>query len=239
MSNNPMTAFPRTEANLREQLSAAAVAAGSLQRPLAPCDLARCKGMCCHDGVYLDEGEAAVLPGLAEREADFFRELGLNLPETVVVEGSFLGLISGPKTATVPRVWRERVSSYPAHFNDTACCFLLDDGRCSLQVLSQARGFHRWHYKPTGCWLHPLTTDYSPEAPIGLHDETSDPYRIGGYDGFLSRTFCGRTPAEGPPAFETLREELAFLGTVIGRDLVSESTSPGRMPLDVLREPGA
>src|SRR5438067_126581 len=153
------TAFPQTEALLRERFADACVDAESLRRPLQRCDLAVCKGMCCHDVVYLEDDEAEVLRELAVREADFFAALGLRLPELVVIEGSFLGLVEGPKTATVPRAWRDRVPNYPPHFADTACCFLLQDGRCSLQVLSEARGKHRWHFKPTGCWLHPLTTD--------------------------------------------------------------------------------
>src|SRR5438067_10441065 len=144
-----LTAFPQTEAVLRQQFAGAKFAVASLQRPLAPCDLAVCKGMCCHDGVYLEDDEAEVIAELALREADFFREQGLPLPTSAVVHSNFHGLMSGPKTATVPRKWRGRVEGYPAHFEATACCFLLEDGRCGLQVLSVARGRHRWYYKPT------------------------------------------------------------------------------------------
>ncbi len=217
-----LTAFPRTEDSLRRQLAQTAVAVESLRRPLPRCDLAVCKGMCCHDGVYLSDEEAEVIAGLALNEAEFFRGLGLILAGSVVVDGNFLGLVSGPKTATVPRVWRERVPDYPAHFADTACCFLLPDGRCSLQVLSEARGHHRWYYKPTGCWLHPLVTDFSPGAPLGLHDDRSDPFRVPGYPGFVSRTVCGRCCATGPPACATLEDELTFLGAIVGRQFVSE-----------------
>ena len=221
MTRIPLTAFPQTEALLRQQLADAPVHVESFRRPLLPCDLAVCKGMCCHDGVYLGDDEATVLDELAVREADFFREQGLRLPESVVVEGSFHGLVEGPKTATVPRSWRDRVEGYPAHFPDTACCFLLEDGRCSLQVLSLARGLHKWHYKPTGCWLHPIVTDRDPARPLGVHDDASDPFRWPGYDGFVSRSFCGKRCESGPPASETLREELEFLGRIIRRDLVS------------------
>jgi hypothetical protein len=218
-----LTAFPQTEATLRQQFAGAKFDVASLRRPLSSCDLTVCKGMCCHDGVYLEDDEAEVIAKLALSEADFFRDQGLSLPDAVVVHGNFHGLMEGPKTATVPRKWRGRVADYPVHFEDTACCFLLDDGRCGLQVLSMARGRHRWYYKPTGCWLHPLTTHYSPGATIGLHDERSDPYRLPDYDGFVSRTFCGGCSSQGPPAFETLREELTFLGAILDRDLVGEA----------------
>jgi hypothetical protein len=219
-----LTAYPQTEATLRQQFATARFEIASLERPLSPCDLTVCKGMCCHDGVYLEDDEAEVIAELAESEAGFFRGLGLTLPEAVVDHGNFLGLMSGPKTATVPRRWRGRVEGYPEHFEETACCFLLDDGRCALQMLSTAKGLHRWYYKPTGCWLHPLTTHYSPDAEIGLHDERSDPFRLPNYDGFVSRTFCGSCSVQGPPARETLREELTFLGVILGRDLVGEAT---------------
>jgi hypothetical protein len=224
------TAFPKAEAQLRHELAEAKLNVESLRRPLVRCDLNTCLGMCCHDGVYLSEDEAPVLADLVEREGDLFRALGLDLPCSPVVEGSFLGLVSGPKTATVPRVWTNRVEGYPAHFPDTACCFLLQDGRCSLQVLSETRGYHRWFYKPTGCWLHPLTTDGDLPFPLVLHDAASDPFRISGYPGFVSRTFCATAIQSRPPAFETLREELAFLGTILGRNLVAEADSVGQEP---------
>jgi hypothetical protein len=217
-----LTAFPQTEETLRQQFAGATFAVASLQRPLPPCDLSVCKGMCCYDGVYLEDDEAKVIAELAHSEADFFRELGLSLPEAVVVPGDFHGLMTGPKTATTPRQWRNRVENYPAHFEDTSCCFLLEDGRCSLQVLSVARDRHRWYYKPTGCWLHPLTTHHAPEATIGLHDEASEPYLLPHYDGFVTRTFCGACRENGPRAWETLQDELAFLGAILDRDLIGE-----------------
>src|SRR5262245_48050383 len=233
-----LTAFGLTEALLRQRLAGAGIAAETLRRLLRRVELIACHGMCCHDGVYLEEEEAVVLADLAEREAKFFRALGLDLPSPVVVEGDFQGLMAGPKTATVPRAWVPRVEAYPAHFPDTACCFLLEDGRCGLQLLSEARGRHRWYFKPTGCWLHPLTLDYDSAAPLGLHDSGTDPFRLLGYGGYVSRTFCGRETTDGPPAHETLQEELAFLGAIVGRDLAAEANPAGRIPLDVLPGPG-
>lgn len=212
-----LTAFPHTAAKLRKQFAAAELDRESLRRPLERCDLAVCQGMCCHDGIYLEDDEAEVLAALAVTEADFFHALGLRLPRSVIVEGSFRGLVQGPKTATVSCSWRDRVANYPAHFTDTACCFLVADGRCGLQVLSESRGKHRWHFKPTGCWLHPLTLERPWPSCIGLEDEASDPFRLPGYDGFVTRTQCGRRCATGAPAAETLREELDFLSALLGR----------------------
>jgi hypothetical protein len=222
MSECSLTAYPRAEAWLRDYLAHAPVAVDTLRRPLTRCELTACQGMCCHDGIFLDNDEPAVLTELVQREGDFFRSLGLTLPEPVVVHGEFKDMVSGPRTALVPRSWRGRIEGFPAHFEDTACCFLLDDGRCSLQVLSAARGKHRWYYKPIGCWMHPLTMDCTPEPAIGLHTLQSDPYRLPGYEGFVSRTFCANACQGGSPAYETLREELTMLGAIIGRDLVGE-----------------
>lgn len=229
-----LTAFPQTEAILRQQLAGSSIAVDSLLRPLRRCDLNVCMGMCCHDGVYLGDDEAEVIAGLAETEAEFFLSLGLQLPAVVIAPGDFHGLMCGPKTATVGRVWTSRVAGYPAHFTDTACCFLLEDGRCSLQMLSEARGKHRWYYKPTGCWLHPLTTDHGLETPLGLHDARTDPFRFPGYEGYVSRTFCAQAATDGPPAYETLREELSFLGAIVGRDLATDAVPAGRISLDIL-----
>ncbi len=214
----PLTAFPQTEAALRRRLERAAVRADAFRLPLARCSLASCRGMCCYDGIYLSDEEARVVAALAREEAAFFRDRGLDLPERVVVDGSWEGVVSGKKTAVRPRPFSRLVEDFPPHFHDTACVFLLEDGRCGLQVLSEARGRHPWHCKPTGCWLHPVCTD----AGVGLHDAATDPHRLPGYDGFASRTFCGRRAPGGRPAGEVLRDELVFLGRIVGRDFAGE-----------------
>ena len=234
MPAEPLTAFPRTEARLRRLLAGARLDAASLQRPLHRCDLAACQGMCCYDGIYLEDDEAEVIIDLARREAAFFHDLGLNLPASVVVQGDWRGLMRGPKTAVRPDALSARVAGFPAHFNDTACVFHLPDGRCGLQLLSVARGKHPWHYKPSGCWLHPLSVGHRPGFPIGLPDEHTDPFRLPDYPGFVCRTFCGGEDPPADPAYEALHDELALLGAILGRDLVAEATPPGRTPLPVV-----
>jgi hypothetical protein len=237
-ANEPgLTAFPKTEAVIRELLDEAPLHLDSLRRPLRRCDLAQCKGMCCYDGIYLDDEEAGVIAELARTETPFFSSLGLRLPEKVVVQGSWENLVSGKKTAVVPWSGARTVPGFPAWFHDTACVFHLDDGRCALQVLSVARGLHPWFYKPTGCWLHPLTTSWDGQPAVGLHDAKTDPCQVPGYPGFVTATLCGRSPEQGAPAYEVLIEELDFLGRIAGRDLVAESraaVTPGRCSLPVL-----
>ncbi|MEX2579796.1 MAG: hypothetical protein WD342_12120 [Verrucomicrobiales bacterium] len=215
------SAFPKTMERLAKNLEGLTVDAEALERPLQRCDLARCGGTCCHDGVYLSGEEATVVRELAETAREEFKALGLDLPEKVVVYGSWRGRISGPKTATLPSPMREKVPGYPAHFPETRCAFLLPDARCGLQALATERGLSPWHYKPETCWMHPLSIVPGPDGKprLTLHDADSDPQRYDDYDGFVCRTHCGRSCENGRPARETLREEIAVLEGLAGRGL--------------------
>ena len=199
-----LTAYPRTEAFLRRTLVTAPVHFDSLLRPLRRCDLEQCKGMCCYDGIYLSLEEADVVAQLARTEADFFHGIGLHLPRKVVVRSSWENLISGKKTAVAPWPVPQTVEGFPPHFHATACVFHLADGRCGLQALSEAHGRHPWHFKPTGCWLHPLTSLYTDRPGLGLHDEKTDPCRLPHYDGFIAHALRPNRRARaaglrGPP----------------------------------------
>ena len=209
----PRTAYPATESALRAALADAPLDRASFQRPLSRCALTRCHGTCCSEGVYLNAEVAATLRNLLRREGERFRSLGMERPEEAVVEEVEDGVRS-VRTALRPKPFRARVPDYPAHFPETACAFLLDDARCALQVVAEAKGLHPWHYKPLACWLHPVSL--SPEG-IRLHDTASDPYP----GGWTSRTHCGRTEPCGRPALEVLGAELEFLGSVLGRDLLA------------------
>jgi hypothetical protein len=123
----------------------------------------------------------------------------------------------GNNTALKPFPFRSLVLEYPGHFEETACVFLLDDGRCGLQVLAGIDGKHPWYYKP--CWLLPIKIF---DNEIHLYDYSTDPFRFPDYDGFISRTRCGRTTDCGQPAAEVLQPELRFPGQLLNRDLVSE-----------------
>jgi hypothetical protein len=177
--------------------------------------------MCCYDGVSVDEETGAQIQKLATERRPAFVEMGLNLPETVVEKSEWNGKV-GTKTKSRPFPFRSLVKDYPDHFNDTACVFLLDDGRCGLQILSERDGKHPWYYKPFACWLQPIKIS---ENAIRLYDETTDPNKLSDYDGFVIRTLCGRTESCGHPAGEVLKEELEYLGKLLGRDLLSEVDS--------------
>jgi hypothetical protein len=86
--------------------------------------------------------------------------------------------------------------------------------------LSVQDGKHPWYYKPFTCWLQPIKIS---DGEIWLYDEQTDPFKFPDYDGFVTRTFCGRTSPNGVPAVEGLKEELEFLGKLLNRDLLEET----------------
>jgi hypothetical protein len=202
------------------------VDAESFRRPLSRCEISACRGMCCYDGVYVDREAAAVIERVASEHAGFFAGLDLQLPDQVIVEGDWAWKRGGLKTAVRHRPFSTIVEGFPAHFTDTACVFLAGDGRCSLQLLSAHLGRHPWYYKPMKCWQHPMTLEGEAEAVLRLHSDRTDPYRLPGYEGFVSRIFCGRTCPGGAPASVVLADELAFLSRIVGRDLLAEAQGP-------------
>src|SRR5258708_1957514 len=172
-----VTAFQGTEAALQERCKDAKLSPAEFQRKLSRCSLNTCRGMCCYGGVSVDDSTAAVVQQLATERASDFRGIGLELPETVVAPTEW-HRIAGNITALKPRPFRSLVENYPAHFDETACVFLLEDARCGLQVLADRDGKHPWHYKPFSCWLLPLKIFNS---AIHLYDYTSDPFRFSDY----------------------------------------------------------
>lgn len=219
-----IAAYEKTIGWLGEIVSGMELDVEALRRPLQRCRLSDCGGNCCHDGAYLGDEEASVIREVVKTSRSDFERLGLEIPEKAVVYGSWQGSISGPKTATRPAPMKAKIAGYPPHFPDTACVFLLSDARCSLQVLARERSLPPWYYKPVTCWMHPLTIEgVDEDRPVlTLHSEANDPQRFEGYDGFVSRTHCGRTCAGGDPGYRVLAEELQFLGGLAGRNLIAE-----------------
>jgi hypothetical protein len=219
-----ITAYPETLEWLAETVASMKVDAASLQRPLSRCDLSKCRGTCCHDGVYLGPEEASVLRKVVSESRAELEAMGLALPSRVVVYGSWRETTSGPKTAVRHEPKHGVVAEYPEHFPETACVFLLDDARCGLQALAMDRGLPPWYYKPLTCWMHPLAFDGIDDGVpvLVLHDEANDPQRFPDYDGFVCRTPCGKTCEGGEPAWKVLGDELRFLGGLGGRDLIAE-----------------
>jgi hypothetical protein len=222
--NRAITAFTDSMKRLGVMVRDLQLDKKGLQRPLKQCDLAKCRGTCCHDGVYLNSEEAGVIRELVNESREDFESLGLDLPEQVVVYGRWRDVTSGPKTAKRPEPMHETVPDYPEHFADTNCVFLMNDARCGLQALAVVRGKHPWFYKPSTCWLHPLSIVSGEDGSIvlTLHSDETDPQRFDDYDGFVPRTHCGRTCMGGEPAYKALSGEIKMLGELGGRDLLGE-----------------
>jgi len=215
--NDDLTAFKNSQNALQKQLASAPISAVEFQRKLKRCSLSTCLGTCCYDGASVDEETGNAVQKLVDRRRAEFAAMGLDLPDNVIETNEWNGVV-GKKTKSRP-FQRTSIKEYPAHFTKTACVFLVKDGRCGLQILSEADGKHRWYYKPFTCWLHPIKLS---KGEIRLYDETSDPNILPDYPGFVIRTFCGRTEELGRPAAEVLSEEIDYLGKLLNRDLLSE-----------------
>ncbi len=213
------TAYPLTEQALRDQAASLRLDTASFSRPLQRCDLTECRGTCCYDGVYVNQEEAEVLRKTAKSAIDFFKNVGISDLEDPIVEGTWEGAKLGQKTATVAFPFSKVVPEFPKHFQDTRCVFLTSDARCSLQLLAVSEGRHPWYYKPITCWLHPITMR---AGAINLPSKETDPHITATYPGFVSASPCGGVCKKGPPASETLKEEVDFLGKIIGRNLLAE-----------------
>src|SRR5262245_8496096 len=196
MAGDTLTAFPATERAYREAVAVRQVDRASFDRPLARCDLARCRGSCCATGVAVNDETAAVLRRLVARERDWFRSIGIDLPDDVIASPPEAIALGQGRTALAPRQFHGTVDGFADHFPDAACVFLLGDGRCSLQVLSVVRGHHPWYFKPMPCWLHPIIV--SDEA-VTVPDEQADHLPGHEGEGFVTSTLCGRTSACGRP----------------------------------------
>lgn len=168
----------------------------------------------------------SVVLALKQRVADEHRalldEIGLDLPEDVVADGDWKGKTAGAKTAVKPFPFSQLVERFPPHFEDTACVFHLPDGRCGLQVLAVKLDVHPWHFKPTGCWLHPIQILPGSPPIVRLPSRETDPYRFDEYDGYVSQTRCGEDVEAGQPAYRLLDAELEAISRLGDNDLLDE-----------------
>ena len=217
-----ITAYLLTAQALKDKLSDASINTEAFSQKLIQCSLLKCHGMCCYDGVYVSDETASMIEKLVEEDADFFKSIDLKLPEKVIVEGEWDNS-KGLKTEVKNHDFIEKVEEYPSHFKNTTCVFQVKDGRCSLQMLSEHKGLHKWFYKPFACWLHPIDISIeNSNGEITLHSAETDPNRLPEFDGYVSKTLCGKINECGSPAFEILDKELKYLGKIINRNLIEE-----------------
>ena len=199
-----LTGFPLLEKDLALTVRECVLDVESLQTLVKACDLARCRGMCCHDGVFVGKEEQQVISGLLTGE-------------------HFVERNGKTKTRTQPAGTGELGEGYPAHFPKTRCTFLDENHHCRLQSRAMDEGHHPWFWKPFPCWLHPLSfqKDRSGRAVLALPTARHDPAAESGYPGFASCTTCGKADEDGRPAWQVLAPELTFLSQISGRDLLA------------------
>ena len=173
---------------------------------LAICDVTKCEGRCCYDGVYLQPGEEEFLRELVAK----LPELRAKVPEEFVVDGYWNGEHLGRKTATRPNDYRS--ADFPAHFTRTRCVFGDSQGFCELEKLARNNGQHPWSYKPTTCWMFPLQDDDGAVAEP-VRGQADDPYFTPDYPGYASCLPCGRHDPAGKPWRESLTREIEWLGS--------------------------
>lgn len=173
---------------------------------LSICDITKCEGRCCYDGVYLQPGEEAFLTELVAKVP----ELRAKVPEQFVVDGYWNGESLGRKTATRPNEYRSK--DFPAHFTRTRCVFGDSQGFCELEKFARNNGQHPWAYKPTTCWMFPLQDDEG-EVAEPVRGPEDDPYVTPDYPGYASCLPCGRHDAAGKPWRESLSREITWLNT--------------------------
>ncbi len=164
------------------------------------CNLATCEGICCSDGAFLQPEEEELIHSVVAKYPEHFHHLPKNYIFDAEWEGNF-----GRKTAVRPYRYRNK----PTHFKNTRCAFAESDGKCSLQTLALKQGKHKWHYKPMGCWLFPLSADEN-----GLiappRTRRDDPNNMGkSYPGFSTFTPCGKHDRNGKVWWIALKEEVA------------------------------
>ncbi len=201
----------------------APVDVAAFEKAYKRCDLMSCQAMCCNKGGPIDEAEEKVIRKLLKKHKTFFAKAA-NLPEDPLDVFYMLGERT-IQTKVRPMKYRADLN-VPDKFSPAACVFLDDEYRCTLQMLSVELGKHPWHYKPSGCWMHPvqLGRQGKPEITV-FSKEEYNPSQNDLEAFFAPFTKCGESCKEGTPGHALFEEELKVIGQALGRDLICELKS--------------
>jgi len=212
--------MPETKKYFVKRLRNAPIDFESFGIKLRQCRMEDCLGMCCYDGVCLDEDEEHYIGAIVDAHPVYFKELGITR-ENAFEDAIFIDS-ECRKTTTRKFKYPPHVG-YPKHFEKTSCIFRHPDGRCSLQGLAMQHGEHPWAYKPPSCWLHPLSLERNDRTILWLPQKHTDHVVDKNYPGYSPYTRCGENCATGGmSAWEALKPELETLGAVVGRDFYGE-----------------
>lgn len=162
--------------------------------PVRRCRLEECNGACCVFGVWVDPREMEDILSNAKLIMKYMPENAQNPGEWFVpVEDIDRHSPSG-------KVIHTAVEPAPTHYDETACIFWREGGKCNLQVAAMENNLHPWRFKPFYCILHPIDLDdqgrFTMDELKALVEEPGS---------------CLR-PAEYPiPFIETFEPELEYL----------------------------
>ncbi len=143
-----------------------------------------CDARCCHDGVYLKDGEEERILDFVARHSEDFADL----KPPLIVDGDWPGQEDERKTEKIPR--DDYGDDYPAHFTKTKCIFLDDQKRCRLEYVSEIHNEDPNDVKPISCRMFPMRLENGKYVvPSGKRED--DPDNIGDeYPGFISFMPC-------------------------------------------------
>ena len=218
------TAFPETESGLKNIIKS--VETGSFIKTRIPtCSIhfKECFGRCCSLKVAVTSEEERVLVKICKEKTHFFKKIGLTLPKKLTVIDREIGRRRLAQKRRgffeINRIIYSFMAEKKKRFAFNAksflgllrkCVFSLRDGRCALQILSEAEKRHKWYYKPINCWKYPMTFA---AGKVGVENEGSFYFS------------CDAGDRNAPPAYIGLREEIEFLGNIIGKNILDELQS--------------
>ena len=174
------------------------------KKAITRCQIARCKGGCCADGVWLDYDQSKKILANASLIQPFMPEERRN-PDTWFAElhDDDPAFPSGQYTGTT-------TVEDPSHPSGTTCVFLRPEDRyCAIQASSFARGRPSWELKPFYCCLFPVVDEHvdAEDKPLPIKHLTLDDEN----DLFTRGGGCYEDCAGEPQfMFQTYAEEVAL-----------------------------
>lgn len=155
--------------------------------------------------MYLEPGEEEMLVEFVNKYPELFPDI----PKEYIVDGNWLNLVTGRKTAT--RVYHYEKENYPSHFHHTRCVMADERGFCSLQKAAVQLDLHPWHAKPIACCAFPLRVMAGRPVPPPVQGEPDPDYVDESYPGYVTFLPCGKDVENGVMWHKVLRQECTYI----------------------------
>ena len=170
---------------------------------LKRCDMSKCMGYCCYDGVYVSDEEEKFLKKVIKNHPNDFNKSPESYFETV----NWRNVASGRKTKTRPFDYPD---DFPKHFEKTKCVFSDDKGLCILQKIAIRENIHEWSYKPLACIMFPLAIRGNKIVPPPIQGERDEFYIDESYPGYTNCLYCGKDCPDGEDWKVVLSKEIQY-----------------------------